>query len=158
MAGRPLAITVLIVVAVVLCLVVLVPVDRNTVEGIVAHKAVTGAKDNTSYTILMNYSYAPDGEPRILVKDEDYETYFSTRGENAVVSEWLESEMKRKYSVVDYFVNVRVGPEDEGTQPYRVSREFFNNMEVGTWVKFRWSWSTELPEMVELLASTDGER
>jgi len=149
---RGLALKVLIVVTAVLCLLLLARSGRNTVEGIVDHKAVTGVKDNTSYTILVNIG---GGEPWIVLKDEDYEGRFSTADENAVVSESLETEMKEEYSVVNYFVNVKVDPEEEGTQPYRASREVFNNIEVGTKVKFRWSGPTELPEIVELLTSSD---
>jgi len=153
LAKRGLALKVLIVVMAVLCLLVLACSGRNTVEGIVDHKAVTSVKDNTSYTVLVNS--IGDGEPWILLKDEDYEEYFSTGDENAVVSESLESEMKKEYSVVNYFVNVKVAAKEEGTQPYRASREVFNNIEVGTKVKFRWSGTTELPEIVELLTSSD---
>ena len=153
MAKGGLALKVLIFVAAVLCLLVLAYSGRNTVEGIVDHKAVTRIKDNTSYTILVNRT--GDGEPLILLKDEDYEEYFSTGDENAVVSESLEREMKKEYSVVNYFVNVKVAAEEEGTQPYRATREIFNNIEVGTKVKFRWSGPTELPEIVELLTSSD---
>lgn len=153
MAKGGLALKVLIIVAAVLCLLVLARSGRNTVEGTVDHKAVTGVKDNTSYTVLMNSG--GDGEPWILLKDEDYEEYFSTGDENAVVSESLESEMKKEYSVVNYFVNVKVAPEEEGTKPYRASREVFNNIEVGTKVKFRWSGPTELPWIMELLTSSD---
>ena len=152
MGKRGLALKVLIVVTAVLCLLLLARSGRNTVEGIVDHKAVTGVKDNTSYTILVNIG---GGEPWIVLKDEDYEERFSTADENAVVSESLEREMKEEYSVVNYFVNVKVDPEEEGTQPYRASREVFNNIEVGTKVKFRWSGPTELPRIVELLTSSD---
>ena len=155
MAKRGLALKVLIVVAAVLCLLVLAYSGRSTAEGIVDHKAITGVKDNTSYTILMN---GPgDGEPWILLKDEDYEEYFSTGDEDAVVSESLASEMKKEYSVVNYFVNVKVDPEEYGTQPYRASREIFNNIEVGTKVQFRWTGPTQLPEIVKLLPSSDQE-
>ena len=152
MGKRGLALKVLIVVTAVLCLLLLARSGRNTVEGIVDHKAVTGVKDNTSYSVLVNIG---GGEPWIVLKDEDYEEHFSTADENAVVSESLEREMKEEYSVVNYFVNVKVDPEEEGTQPYRASREVFNNIEVGTKVKFRWSGPTELPELVELLTSSD---
>jgi hypothetical protein len=36
-----------------------------------------------------------------------------------------------------------------------VSREVFNNIEVGNKVKFRWTRLTELPEIVELLPGSD---
>ena len=155
MAKGGLALKVLIVVAAVLCLLVLAYSGRSTAEGIVDHKAITGVKDNTSYTILVNRT--GDGEPLILLKDKDYEEYFSTGDGNVVVNESLEREVKREYSVVNYFVNVKVDPEEYGTQPYRASREIFNNIEVGTKVKFRWTGPTQLPEIVELLPSSDRE-
>ncbi|MBE0430723.1 MAG: hypothetical protein IBX67_02735 [Dehalococcoidia bacterium] len=151
MAKRGLALKILIVVAAMLWLLVLAYSDRNTVEGIVTHKTVSGVKDDTSYTILVNYYQ--DGEQFILLKDEDYEEYFSPRGEDAVVTESLERAMKEVYSPVNYYVNVRVALE-EGTRPYRVSREVFNNIEVGTKVGFRWSGAAEIPEIVELLTTS----
>lgn len=154
MAKRGLILKVSIVVAVILCLLVLVYIyiGRSTAEGIVDHKAITGVKDDTSYTILMNRT--SDVGPLILLKDEDHGGYFSTGDGSVVVSESLEREMKGEYSVVNYFVNVEVDPEGYGTQPYRVSREIFNNIEVGKNVKFRWTRLTELPEIVELLPSS----
>ena len=155
MAKKGLALKVLIVVAAVLCLLVLVYtyIGRSTAEGIVDHKAITGVKDDTSYTILMNRT--SEVGPLILLKDEDYGEYFSTGDGNVLVSESLEREVKKEYSLVNYFVNVRVDPEGYGTQPYRVSRKIFNNIEVGTKAKFRWTGPTELPEIVELLTSSD---
>lgn len=155
MAKGGLILKVLIVVAAVLCLLVLVYtyIGRSTAEGIVDHKAITGVKDDTSYTILMNRT--SEVGPLILLKDEDFEEYFSTGDGNVVVSESVEREVKEEYSSVSYFVNVKVDPEGYGTQPYRVSREIFNNMEVGTKVKFHWTGSTQLPEIVELLPSSD---
>lgn len=124
----------------------------ETVEGLVAHKAVTGVKDNTAYTILVNRP--GDGEVYIVVKDVDYRDYFAPGDENAVVSESLEREMKREYAEVNYFVNVRLAPEDQGTQPYRVSSEVFNEMKVGSSVTFRTT-GGELPEIVEVVEQTD---
>ena len=155
MAKRGLILKVSIVVAVILCLLVLsyIYIGRSTAEGIVDHKAITGVKDNVSYTILMNRT--SDVGPLILLKDEDYDEYFSTGDGNVVINESLEREVKKEYSVVNYFVNVKVDPEGYGTQPYRVSREIFNNMEVGTKVKFLWTGLTELPEIVELLPGSN---
>ncbi len=153
MAKRGLLLNIFIVVAALVCLLVLSCSARNTVEGIVDHKAVTGVKDDTSYTILMNA--AADGEAWIVLKDQDYEEYFSTVEENAVVSESLEAELKKEYSIVNYFVNVKVAPEEEGTRPFRASREVFNTIEVGTTVRFRCSEPTELPEIVEVLPNSD---
>jgi hypothetical protein len=155
LAKRRLILKVLIVVAAILCLLVLVYtyIGRSTAEGIVDHKAITGVKEDVSYTILMNRT--SDVGPLILLKDEDYEEYFSTGDGNVVVSESLEREVKKEYSVVNYFVNVEVDPEGYGTQPYRVSREIFNNIEVGNKVKFRWTRLTELPEIIELLPGSN---
>lgn len=63
----------------------------------------------------------------------------------------LEGEMKEEYSLINYFVNVEVAQGEGWTQPYRASREIFNDIEVGTRLKFRWSGPAELPEIVELL-------
>ena len=152
-----LALKVLIVVAAVLCLLVLVYTysGKNIAEGVVDHKAITGVKDDTSYTILMNRTV--DGEPLILLKDADYKEYFSTGSGNVVANESLEREVKKEYSVVNYFINVKIDSEEYGTQPYRASREIFNNIEVGTKLQFRWTGSTQLPEIVELLTSSDPE-
>ena len=45
---------------------------------------------------------------------------------------------------------MRVSSGDEGTQPYRVDREIFNEMTVGSEVRFQTS-GTELLEIVEWL-------
>ena len=96
-----------------------------------------------------------DGEPWILVKDRDYEEYFPPQDQNAIVSESLEDLMRQKYGEVNYIVNVRISSsEDEGTQPYRASREIFNQMGVGSEVRFRTS-GTESPEIVKLLLQPD---
>lgn len=117
-------------------------------EGFVAHKSVTGVKDNTSYTILVNRP--ADREPQILVEDEDYKARFSPDDQNAVIGESLEMEMRQKYSEISYLVNVRLTDEDEGTQPYRVSRQIFNKLRIGSRIRFR-ATATKLPEIIELL-------
>jgi hypothetical protein len=153
LARRGLILNVFIVVAALVCLPVLTCSQRHTIEGTIDHKTVTGVKDNLSYTVLINSP--ADGEGRILLMDRDYEEYFSTGDENAVVSAPLEAEMKEEYSVLNYLVNVQVGPEEDGTRPFRASREVFNSIEVGTTVKFRWSGPTEFPEIIALLPSSD---
>ena len=121
----------------------------SIIEGVVDHKAVTGVKNDTSFTILINAR--GDSEPWILVKDRDYEEYFLPQDQHAIVSQALEDLMRQKYSEVNYFVNVKVASSgDIGTQPYRVSREIFNQMRVGSEVRFRAS-GAELPEITKLL-------
>jgi hypothetical protein len=98
---------------------------------------------------------AAHGEAWIVLDDQDYEEYFSTADGDAVVSESLEAKMREKYSLVDYFVDVEVAAGEGWTKPYPATREIFNSIEVGTKVKFRCSGPTELPEIVELLPSSD---
>ena len=90
-----------------------------------------------------------------MVKDRDYEEYFLPQDQHAIVSQALEDLMRQKYSEVNYFVNVKVASSgDIGTQPYRVSREIFNQMRVGSEVRFRAS-GAELPEITKLLLQPD---
>ena len=107
----------------------------GTVDGVIAHKVVSGVKDDTSFTILVNYSQ--DGRTSIRVKDKNYEGYFSQQEQNATVSESLENIIRQEYLEINYFVNLRVSSDGEGTQPYRVSREVFNEMRVGSKVTLR---------------------
>ncbi len=118
------------------------------VEGVVDHKTVIGVKDNVSYTLLVNKP-AYDS-PWILVKDKDYVDYFSTGYRNAIVSKPLENEMKKKYSDIAYFVNIKVSSKEE-TQPYQVSREIFNKLRINSKVKFEQISFTEPPTIVKVL-------
>jgi hypothetical protein len=127
----------------------------DAVEGTVAHKAITGVKDGTTYTILVNKP--DDGSPRIQVKDEAYEGYFDTGAANAVVTDSLEELMKQKYSEIRYVVNVRANGVQDGTLPYYASRDIFNDMMVGSETRFRTS-GGDIPRIVEILESTELER
>ena len=128
---------------------------EDIVEGVVDHKAVTGIQDDTTYTILLNRP--GDGTPWILVKDKDYDDYFATEDENAIISESLEQYIREKYSEVNYWVNVRLPSTGEGTQPYRASREIFNKMKVDSKVRFETSGPAELPEIIRVLENADQE-
>ena len=125
----------------------------SIIDGVADHKAVTGVISDTSFTILINGRLDP--EPWIQVKDEDYEEYFLPQDQHAIVSESLEDLMRQKYSEVNYFVNVKVASSgDIGAQPYRVSREIFNQMRVGNEVRFRAS-GAEVPEITKLPLQPD---
>jgi len=111
------------------------------VEGVVDHKSVTGVKDDTSYTILLNRP--SDEGPWILVEDKDYEEFFSEEDRHAVINKSLEDEMKTKYSSINYLVSVRLNSEDtvnnlkEGdTLAYFVNRDDFNKVKIEDEVKF----------------------
>ena len=107
------------------------------VEGIVDHKGVTGVKDGTLYTILLNADWG------IRVEDEDYEKFFSDEDRNAFIDKSLEDTMKTEYSEINYLVSIRVSSEDpvnnleEGeTLAYFVSRDDFNMLRIGDEVKY----------------------
>ncbi|MDN5295633.1 MAG: hypothetical protein PWP01_1143 [Methanosarcinales archaeon] len=111
------------------------------IEGIVDHKAVTGVKGDTSYTILLNRP-AENGS-WIIVKDKDYEMFFLKKEKNALISESVEDEMKKKYSDIKYLVSIRLDSRDPingigkgDTLAYFVSRDEFNRVRIGDKVKF----------------------
>lgn len=106
-------------------------------EGVVDHKAVTGEKDGTTYSILLN---TPEG---IIVKDEDYEHFFSEIDRNAFINETLDYRMKTEYSEINYLVSIRVTSrepinklEENQTLAYFVSREVFNALKMGDKVTY----------------------
>jgi len=107
------------------------------VEGVVDHKAVTGTKDTTIYSVLLNT------DSGIVIKDKDYEGWFSDEEMNAFVNNSLEDEMRAEYSEIYYLVSMRVTSEDpinnleEGeTLAYFVSRDAFNKLGIGDNVRF----------------------
>ena len=111
------------------------------VDGIVDHKIVTGIKDNTSYTILTN-TPGDDG-PYVLVKDSDYEGYFTIRDKNAIISESLENEIHGNYLQIKYLVSIRVESSDPinnlvqgDTLAYFASRHDFNKVMIGDKIRY----------------------
>jgi len=107
------------------------------VEGVVDHKGITGEKDGTTYSILLN---TPEG---IIVKDEDYEQFFSEKDRNAFINETLDYRMKTEYSEINYLVSIRVTSKDpinnleeNQTLAYFASREDFNAMKIGDKVTY----------------------
>lgn len=122
--------------------------SRSTiVEGVVAHRVLSGVKDGTSYTVLWD-RFDDNGVSIIVVKDEDLEDYFPLEGD-LVVSEELEGQIQILYSEVVYQVSVRESPEH--TVGYLTSREIFNRMKLGATVEFQTSESSGAPEIVSLL-------
>jgi len=106
-------------------------------EGVVDHKGVTGEKDGTTYSILLN---TPEG---IIVEDEDYAQFFSKKDTNAFINKTLEDEMKTEYSEINYLVSIRVTSgdpinnlEENETLAYFVSREDFNALKMGDKVRY----------------------
>lgn len=107
------------------------------VEGFVDHKGITGEKDGTTYSILLN---TPEG---IIVEDEDYAQFFSENDRNAFINETLDYRMKTEYSEINYLVSIRVTSKDpinnleeNQTLAYFVSREDFNSLKIGDKVTY----------------------
>ena len=107
------------------------------VEGIVDHKAVTGMKGDTVYTILLNTPWG------IMIDDKEYEKFFSEKDRNAFINKSLEDKMKTDYSEINYFVSIRVSSKDPvnslekgETLAYFVSRDDFNKLTIDDKVKY----------------------
>jgi len=101
------------------------------VEGVVDHKGITGEKDGTTYSILLN---TPEG---IIVEDENYAQFFSEKDRDAFINETLDYKMKTEYSEINYLVSIRVTSrdpinnlEENQTLAYFVSRENFNALKI----------------------------
>lgn len=121
----------------------------ETVEGVISHKAVTGVKGDSAYTILQNI-FRESGSS-VVVKDKDYQGHFPAGTQHAVISEALENEMRREYSQLTYMVNMRVHFVADSTLPYRVSREGFNLLRVGSAARFKSSGGGGIQKIVEVL-------
>ena len=135
---RMLVIVVVIVVASVGAVTYYYVFSPVIVEGIVDHKGITGEKDGTTYSILLN---TPE---RITFKDEDYGQFFSEKDRDAVINETLDYNMKTEYSEINYLVSIRVTSRDpinnlqeNQTLAYFVSREDFNALKIGDKVTYK---------------------
>ena len=88
------------------------------------HNTVSGSIEDTGRTILQNVpAHDPDvvdDRPSIRIKDEDYQGFFTSQDEHAVITAEMENSLSQKYSNIRYTVNVRVADAggNEGTQPY----------------------------------------
>ena len=126
------------------------------VQGEVDHKTVSGVVGSTGFTILQNTPAhdpdAVDDRPFILVKDQEFQGFFTSKDEHAVITVEMENDLSQKYSDIRYIVNVRLldGDGNEGTQPYFVSREVFNRILVDGPVRFEAS-GAPIPTVGKLL-------
>ena len=138
-------------VVLVLLLVVIGPAcGTATDEGVVDHKSITGVVEGTSYTVLRNRPN-DDGLPFIEAKDKDLLSHFATVEEHAIISDSLAFEIESRYDRVDYLVNIDlISIEGSGTQSYLVSREVFNQLQVGETVKFKAKQGGGIPEIDKL--------
>jgi len=93
-------------------------------EGVVDHKAITGARGSMSSTIV---TFTDAG---VAVKDEEFNGDFEV---STTVTEALAHRLGSWYDEVNYLVSMRSGGE---TMAYFVSREDFNKVDVGGRIRF----------------------
>jgi len=117
-------------------------------------QVLQGDVGNAGFTILRN---VPARDPdaindrlSILVKDSDFQGLFASGDEHAVITAEMENQPRWKYSETSYIVNIRLSGVDQGTQPYFVSREFFNRILVDSPLRFKVSGSP-MPTIKKLL-------
>ena len=74
----------------------------EVVQGKVDHNGVTGVAEGKGSTILRNVpAYdqdAVDDRPSIRVKDQDFQGFFTSKDEHAVITVEMEKELRQKYS------------------------------------------------------------
>ena len=123
----------------------------EVVQGKVDHNGVTGVAEGKGSTILRNVpAYdqdAVDDRLSIRVKDQDFQGFFTSKDEHAVITVEMEKELRQKYSDISYIVHV---DGDQGTQSYFVSREVFNRILVDRPVRFEAS-GAPIPTITKLL-------
>ena len=125
----------------------------TTSEGVVDHKSITGSREGTSYTVLENRP-SDDGSSSIHVEDKDLLSHFATGEEHLIISDSLAFAIESGYDRVDYFVNIDLASSSgSGTQPYRVSREVFNQLRVGDTVEFKTKQGGDFPEIEKLISA-----
>ena len=125
----------------------------TTTEGVVAHKSITGSREGTSYAVLENRP-SDDGSPFIHVDDKDLLSHFATDEEHLIISDSLAFQIESRYDRADYFVNMAPASSPRsGTQPYRVSREVFNQLLVGETVKFKTKQGGDFPEITKVIGA-----
>ena len=123
----------------------------EAVQGKVDYKGVTGVVEGKSSTILRNVpAYdqdAVDDRPSIRLEDADFQGFFTSKDEHAVITVEMENELRQKYSDISYIVHV---DGDQGTQSYFISREVFNRIFVDSPVRFEAS-GAPIPTITKLL-------
>ena len=102
---------------------------RADIRGTVDHKSITGVREDTSYTVLIN-SDSELSESRVLVKFDNYREDFTRNTSAVVVTDAIAAKLQSEFAEVQYFVNIRTEPGG-GTTPVQVSRAIFNSTGPG---------------------------
>ena len=143
----------LVVTLAVLVSIVGLACGSDTSLGLVDHKTITGILEGTKYTILI-YRSDEEGSPALYVKDQDLLDRVSTEEVNLVIDDALALDIEGMYEQVTYTVNMgtnlATGP---GTEPYKVSREIFNQLQPGAVVQFEAKKGGDFPTITKVLDS-----
>ena len=125
----------------------------DTSLGLVDHKTITGILEGTKYTILI-YRSDEEGSPALYVKDQDLLDRVSTEEVNLVIDDALALDIESMYEQLTYTVNMgtnlATGP---GTEPYKVSREIFNQLQPGAVAQFEAKKDGNIPAITKVLDS-----
>ena len=124
----------------------------TTSEGVVDHKSIAGYREEASREVLLNRP--GDDGPIIHVEDKDLLGLFATGDEHAIIGDSMAFEIESRYDRVDYIVNIDLASSaGSGTQPYRVSREVFNQLRVGDTVEFKTKQGGDFPKIEQLISA-----
>jgi hypothetical protein len=118
------SLAILLAAAVLLAAVGYLALRPASAEGVVDHKAITGIRDSTSYTI------ATITDTGINVKDPEFADDLN---DSATVDDALAHRLDSMYDEIKYIVSVRTS---EGTMAYFVTREDYNNVGVDDEIRF----------------------
>ena len=116
--------TILLAAAVLIAALGYLALRPTSAEGVVDHKAITGTRDSTSYTIMRMT------DTGTIVKDSEFEGDFEA---STTVDDALAYKLDSRYDEVRYIVSVRTG---EGTMAYFVTREDYNRTDVDDSIRF----------------------
>ena len=123
----------------------------DTSLGLVDHKTITGILEGTKYTILI-YRSDEEGSPALYVKDQNLLDRITIEEVNLVIDDALALDIESVYEQVTYTVNMgtnlATGP---GTEPYKVSREIFNQLQPGAVIQFKAKKDGDFPTITKIL-------
>ena len=123
---------------------------RADIQGTVDHKSITGVREDTSYTVLIN-SDSELLESRVLVKFDNYREDFTRNTSAIVVTDAVAAKLQSEFSEVRYFVNVRTRAGG-GTTPVQVSRAIFNSTGPGLEIRLATDWKDGLLHASSILS------
>jgi hypothetical protein len=116
--------TILLAMAVLIAAVGYIALRPASAEGVVDHKAITGARDSTSHTI------ATITDTGINVEDPEFAEDLE---DSTTVDDALAHRLDSMYDEINYIVSVRTS---EGTMAYFVTREDYNRVSIGDDIRF----------------------